>query len=193
MSSRVYRENHRSHGWHGKRIHHGVTKGAQNRRHSRILSVPSVTLWCFLLSVCCACCSCAGKARPLYPVHGRVFFEDQPMARALIVFHPLDDPDAIKPRAHSEADGSFVTYTYAADDGAPAGDYAVTIVWKAKKKDKSAPRPTSKQMKKAEKTAKLAGKYDADFPARYQDPNTSGLRVHVREGTNELEPFYLGK
>lgn len=57
-----------------------------------------------------------------------------PCDNALVVFHPtakerLNDP---KPVATTNAEGVFVLTTFAQDDGALPGDYAVTVVWPGK-------------------------------------------------------------
>jgi hypothetical protein len=54
-----------------------------------------------------------------------------PARGALVVFHPLDNPDrvAVKPRAVVGRDGTFSLFSYRVGDGAPAGTYAVTVVW----------------------------------------------------------------
>src|SRR5439155_1310480 len=79
--------------------------------------------------------SCSKKGPALYRVHGKVFFEGQPIPGALVILHPLKDPGGktAKPRALAGPDGSFQVFTEVADDGAPPGDYAVTVVWKKKK------------------------------------------------------------
>ena len=57
-------------------------------------------------------------------------------------------------------------------DGAPAGRYAVTIVY-----------PSSERKENGESVGpdRLKG--------RYADPKTTPLSVEVKEGTNNLEPF----
>jgi hypothetical protein len=137
--------------------------------------------WAVLLAGL-ACSACATKGEKLHPVHGQVFYEGQPIPEALIIFHPLNhaDANAVKPRALAGPDGSFKVYTYVADDGAPAGDYTVTVAWKKKKERRKAP------------TEKRTGKeVEVSLPKRYQHPETSGLRVQVQEGVNELPPFFL--
>ena len=58
----------------------------------------------------------------------------RPCDNALVVFHPLDqgrlnDP---KPVATTNAEGQFVLTTFAPNDGALPGQYAVTVVWPGK-------------------------------------------------------------
>ena len=73
-----------------------------------------------------------------------------------------------KPGGTSDAQGEFVLTTYTQDDGAPAGEYAVTVVWR---------RPWTD----------AAGKPGPNLlPERYSKPDTSELRVRVKEGVNEL-------
>ena len=85
-------------------------------------------------------------------------------------------PQQERPRAVVEDDGSFSVSTFAAKDGAPAGDYAVSINWKSK----TVKTPGRKGPAK---------KVPTNFPKRYENPKTSGLVVRVQEGPNELRPF----
>jgi hypothetical protein len=115
-----------------------------------------------------------------HPVRGQVWCDDQPAAGALVVFHPANDPDpqAIRPSAYVLADGSFTLQSFdrqgrASRDGAPAGEYRVTVSW----------------------FPPNAGRYTNVIPdklqGRYSNPKTSGLRADVKEGDNEIPPFRL--
>lgn len=99
--------------------------------------------------------------KPVHPVRGKVYFDGSPLPEGSIVFH-LQAPDTKRftrtGDALLEADGSFVLSSYTANDGAPAGDYAVTI----------------------------SGTNSFQVPARYAKPDTSDLRVTVKTGTNDL-------
>src|SRR5437870_3229905 len=131
-----------------------------------------------MLIVSFACTSCSGnKSQPVFPVSGKVYFEGQPATGALVVFHSLGQSELkeAKPRAVVEEDGSFRVTTYAAKDGAPPGDYAISIAWKRK---------TVKNPRGKGTPRKMA----TNFPERYQDPKTSGLVVHIRQEANELPP-----
>ena len=70
------------------------------------------------------------------------------------------------------ADGSFQIGTYGVKDGAPTGQYTVTLVWKTEPK---------------------GGDDDQVnlLPVRYMYPFSSGLTAQVKEGPNQLEPFQL--
>ena len=68
-----------------------------------------------------------------------VFRKTTPAAGALVVFHPTDPTYEKriggKPFAKVQDDGTFVLTTYAEGDGAPEGEYGVTIDWRGKAKE----------------------------------------------------------
>lgn len=64
----------------------------------------------------------------VFPVEGRLLVAGEPAAKAQVVFHPLGE-SVFRPVAFTDADGRFRLMTYTAGDGAPAGEYAVTIFW----------------------------------------------------------------
>jgi hypothetical protein len=109
------------------------------------------------------------KTQPVNPVRGRVTFQGQPLADALVTFHEqnakADRPLRID--AYTEADGTFALTTYQRHDGAPEGEYRVTIV--CSKPDPKAP----------DKMVNI-------LPARYAKPDMSGLTVRVEKGANEI-------
>src|SRR5262249_15361691 len=106
-----------------------------------------------------------------YPVRGKVFFEGSPPSEAMVTFHLLNTTTKKFDRAGDalvEPDGSFTLSTYTANDGAPVGEYAVTVVW-------------SKPFVDAQ------GKPGPNLlPERYSKPDTSDLRVKVKDGTNDF-------
>ena len=131
-----------------------------------------------VLAVTLLCASCTRSDRlAVHPVHGRVLFEGHPATEALVIFHPQaagEEWALIRPSARVGPDGSFTLTTYDAGDGAPAGDYAVTIDWR-------------------EHTAPVEGAPPGRslLPPRYASPQTSPLHAQVKPGANELEPFKL--
>lgn len=87
---------------------------------------------------------CGGSSKPAAVKAGGkvVYRKNTPTPGALIVFHPLD-PNfektiGGKPFATVRDDGTFALTTYEEGDGAPAGEYGVTVDWKGPKKDKGA-------------------------------------------------------
>ena len=118
---------------------------------------------------------------PVNRVEGAVFVAGKPAVGAKLFFHPVEagfNPRALRPFAEVAEDGKFELSTYLADDGAPEGDYVVTIYW-----------PAPKRLFK--------GKFEDDSlaPDRlkdlYSNPRTSMLRAHINRGDNVLPPFEL--
>lgn len=112
---------------------------------------------------------------PVHKVEGKVVYNGQTVPGALVVLHPADgDPKLPRPRGYVRPDGSFVVSTYKTDDGAPIGEYKVTVEWrKAVVVDGDAkPGPNV-------------------LPSKYGNPRTSGVVVRIAEGTNQLTPIEL--
>ena len=96
---------------------------------------------CALLVGTLALAGCGGGGKPgAVPAGGKVTYRKATVpAGALVVFHPAD-PAAEKriggkPFAKVGDDGTFALTTYAEGDGAPEGEYGVTIDWRPPAKD----------------------------------------------------------
>ena len=87
-----------------------------------------------------------------------------------MVFHPKGAAaDAPRPTAQVNQNGNFELTTFAARDGAPAGEYAITVEWR--------------------KLIVKAGYADPGpnvLPPQYSAPQTTILQARVVEGPNEL-------
>jgi hypothetical protein len=117
--------------------------------------------------------SCGGGGPKLYPVRGKVLFENQPAEGGTVVFHPAGgNAKSPKPGGVVAADGSFTLHTYPHGEGAPAGDYGVVVTWF----------PPDARGQENPKNK---------LPARYADPAQSELNATVKPQSNELEPFRL--
>jgi hypothetical protein len=118
---------------------------------------------------------CARNTRkPVFPVRGQVFVDGKPAAGATVFFNPVGpDPDAVAPFGVVDAGGSFSLTTYLTFDGAPAGEYVVTV---------RCPGPPQR--------GEDGGGPDR-LKGRYTDPKTSTLRATVEKKANEIEPFRL--
>jgi hypothetical protein len=117
-----------------------------------------------------------GDYKPVYHVAGRVLFNGKPAEGADVTLFPLDDSDPKRPRPGGQAgrDGSFRLSTYASYDGAPPGRYAVTIIYRS-----------------PEKKVDDENRGPDLLKGRYADPKTTPLRVEVKKGENNFEPFDL--
>lgn len=67
----------------------------------------------------------------VYPVAGTLRVNGQPAANAMIAFHPRGTTDkrAPHPVAVTASDGTYRLTTSEPGDGAPAGEYAVPVLW----------------------------------------------------------------
>lgn len=118
---------------------------------------------------------CGGAKGPeLHPVSGKVLLKGKAAEHATVVLHPLHPAaaDAPKPRGKVGADGTFTLTTNTEGDGAPAGEYQVTVEqWLAGARSDDPPANR--------------------LPAKYSRPETSGLTATVGAGPTELKVIDL--
>lgn len=117
--------------------------------------------------------SCGSSGPRLYPVRGKILFQNAPAEGAVVVLHPLEPKagTALTPSGTAGPDGTFTLTTHPHGEGAPAGEYRVLITWFP---------PNAREVEKP--MNKLPAKYSAaDSP----------LRATIAEGPTELKPFAL--
>lgn len=121
-----------------------------------------------------------GEAKPdrvaVYPAAGKVTLKGQPTHGAQLILYPKSDlgADVPAPRANVGQDGSFKLSTFAGGDGAPEGEYVVTLRWY--------------------KLVKQGGDVVAGpnvIPRKYTNPQSSDITVRIAAGQNELPPIKL--
>lgn len=129
-----------------------------------------------LLSVSLVGCAEAKPERtPVFPAKGIITFKGEPISGALVALHPKAPiAGTPNPRANVEKDGAFKVSTYVTADGAPEGDYTVTVLWY--KPIKNGPDIVSGPNV---------------IPAKYASPNTSDLVVSIKPGENDLPAIAL--
>lgn len=140
---------------------------------SRLLSGALLPVFCLFLA---ACGGGDGDRVLLYPVEGRVEVDGEAAEGIKVTLHPADrvgDIDALRPRGTTGPDGSFTLGTYEAGDGAPAGHYLVTLFWPDAPPGPSPP--------------------DDRLGGAYANPETSDLRVTIRDEPTRLEPFRVAE
>jgi 3',5'-cyclic AMP phosphodiesterase CpdA len=101
-----------------------------------------------------------GKRKPTVAVRGKLFYDGCSVADARVALYSVSEDGKKFTRvadAITEGDGSFQLSTYVADDGAPVGEYVVT--------------------------AAHPGRL---LPDKYAKPQTSDLRVTIKETGNDL-------
>src|SRR6187401_2208154 len=66
----------------------------------------------------------------LYAVEGKVLVNGEPAENLNVAFHPVDgDRNLFCPVGRTNSKGIFHLMTRSNSDGAPAGEYRVTLVW----------------------------------------------------------------
>jgi hypothetical protein len=127
--------------------------------------------------------SCSSRAK-LFAVRGKVLFEDKPAEGVVVMFLSPAESDlkAARPMATTAEDGTFSLVTEE-EDGAPAGDYIVTMLWQ-----QNMPVPTRR------KGESISGRLNNDpvdkLRGRYLD-RKKGFNVRIEKKDNELPPFKL--
>lgn len=122
--------------------------------------------------------------KPLIPATGKISYRGKPIPNARITFHPVESlnpaagapppatsgndgtpPPLVRtPFAVVKEDGTFELSTLKPGDGAPEGEYAVTVSWTGDK-------PTVSDSDMPEK-----------LPLKFQNPALSGVRTRVSKG-----------
>jgi hypothetical protein len=143
------------------------------RTKTQIIRIVSVVV---LVAVALLLPSCGSSRKPVYPVTGHVYLKKQPVAGATVILHPVsaESGDVVKPAGKVDEQGEFHLTTYTQGDGAPEGDYVMTVEWRTPKR-----------------SALDSNSMDR-LRGRYSDPRTSTLRVRVDRQTAELQPIDLG-
>jgi hypothetical protein len=114
---------------------------------------------------------------PVFAAVGVVMFEGTPLEGASVTFSPVTGTHGASGR--TDAEGRFSLTTFDQDDGAPAGQYRVSVT-KSESKVTLDPRdPENLPPLKAEQIHLI--------PQKYSAPETSGLEAEVRDAdTNEF-------
>jgi hypothetical protein len=127
-----------------------------------------------LLGVILPGCGRSGPKPQL--VHGQILVDGQPIRGAAVTFHPSDNTESLRPTAQTDEQGYFSLTSFASGDGAPTGEYAVTVtLYRVETQHQAEGDDTSRNV----------------LPPRYANPTESRLKAVVRKGKNDLSPFEL--
>lgn len=129
-----------------------------------------------MVPVLAGCGKRHGDRGALYPAEGQIFLNKEPLAGALVVLYPqgLSDAKAVPSRAQTGPDGRFRVSTFGTADGAPEGEYTVTVVQYPLQQDGS---------------GWVSG--PNALPTKYASPKTTDLRVQIGDGKNTLPVLAL--
>lgn len=99
---------------------------------------------------------CGDGKVAVYPVTGKLLdAKGNPATGALVMFHPVTPPvdqPTFSLTGTANASGEYWIETYGSADGAPVGDYILTVVWLPEKKSLFDAQPDKLNGKYADKT-----------------------------------------
>lgn len=151
-------------------------------------------IFCSILALLCGLSGvigCGGsKGPPLYTAKGIVKVDGKPAAGALVVLHPVDKDQTIRPGGEADDEGQFILTSVKQGDGAPAGEYKVAVHWL----DLNAPPPPGANAIPSAMGGEGESKSDPvdRLQGRYSHPDTSGLKCTISDdGENEIPTFEL--
>jgi hypothetical protein len=129
-----------------------------------------------MAALACGCSSEPASDRvPVYPVRAKITYKGFPAAGAVVTFHPkAPQADVPAPRAEVNKDGVVTVSTYDGGDGAPEGEYVVTVQWR-----------------KLVKQGPDLVQGPNVIPRKYSQPATSDIVRKITAGPNNLEPINL--
>lgn len=106
-------------------------------------------------------------------VTGNVTVDGEPVKDLWVTLHPKDASVKLRPRGQTDAKGNFKISTYTGGDGAPDGEYDITIAWLTYiKRDSDWGGPDK-------------------LKNQYNDPKTTPFHVTIEGEPVELDPFEL--
>jgi len=125
------------------------------------------------------------RQRPTFPVTGEVTFRGSPVAGAHVTFHPREEGPAAF--GVTDDDGNFTLQTYSEADGAPAGDYTVTV---HQSQPLASPRKSGEELfREMESQSRTPARLrttsplpKSALPTRYANTRESSLRAVVNAG-----------
>jgi hypothetical protein len=124
-----------------------------------------------------------------YPVYGTVTYKDGPVEAGRVSFIPIDTATGNqRPAAGDIQNGSYSLTTAVEGDGALPGEYFVTIA--SKLVDDSKVKETIAKHGgggRQQDVAKAAASAKNLIPGKYQLPETSKLKVTVKEQSNKFD------
>jgi hypothetical protein len=135
---------------------------------------------------------CGGEDRlEVSQVRGRVVYKGRGVPRATVIFFPqgatVDEVGTMRPFAYADDEGNFELKTYVDGDGAPPGDYRVSIIASST----TAPGQLTKDRSGGAAAPAPGIQIPATVTRKFANVDSAGIQVQVKEGENNLDPFEL--
>ncbi len=115
---------------------------------------------------------------PVFPASGKILNQGKPLTGVILLFHSTDFNQKIKSQATADDDGKFVVTTFKSADGAPEGDYIITLVVPSNESD------STREDAATERRLRKEG--PVRFPSKYQNLASSPLKVKVTKRQPDL-------
>jgi hypothetical protein len=142
-----------------------------------VTAITKTTVCLALLATCLLPAGCRKSSGPaILPAGGVVTYHKQPLANVVVTFHPKSGRPAT---ATTDASGHFRLSTLRANDGAVVGPHKVSISMVG-----PPPMPGSIEAQAARPKAPA-------LPAKFSNPETSGLTATVEDGSPNTFPLDL--
>lgn len=107
-------------------------------------------------------------------VHGQVTVNGHPLSAGKVIF--MKDDESVSVFGDLDADGRFRLSTFKYKNGLPIGKYLIAV-------QPRGGNPEVEEMPLAEQALK-SKELSSPFPAKYYDPQKSGLTAEIGEGNN---------
>lgn len=138
-----------------------------------------VLIWAILPALS-LCAGCSGTG--LVPTTGKATLKGKGIKGAVVVFHPKDATiTSQRPSGVTDENGAF-SLTTGPENGAPPGDYVVTITW---------PEEPKAAKGKGFSTENTQEEAPDRLERKYADPKTSKLTATVNSGATTVPTFEL--
>lgn len=159
-------------------------------------SHPRITVTAVLIALsfggALAGCGDAGVKGPKpYPAEGSVSVNGDTPVDAIVTLHPMDKSVTIRPNGQVDDEGRFKLTSHVLGDGAPVGDYKVTVVWFKEQVASAAPAAVGPITSMSGGAAESKTQPMDRLRGRYADPETSGLKCIISAEPNEIPEFKL--
>jgi len=120
---------------------------------------------------------CGSEGRPkTAPVSGRAVVNGKAVEGLSLAFHPINQPNnTVAGTARTRADGAFEVTSFLPSDGAPPGEYAVTVIW------------PDRYVTEGGQEYPVGDRLNGAYAKKDSTP----LKVTIREGENRLDTFDL--
>ncbi|MFM1802470.1 MAG: hypothetical protein RJA81_1822 [Planctomycetota bacterium] len=161
-------------------------------------------LWTISFGVSLTGCGDKEFRHTVYPASGKVTQNGKPVSNAMITFHPVDPTiiripegksgvEIAKPTTTTDENGRFQLSTYLGNDGAPAGDYKVTVILPSQSfsQKKGMVTEGDEELPPNSNMAAIANAQVAKSKFPYSSAETTSLQASIKSDSDNTFEFDL--